>query len=188
MASGLSSRFGTNKLLTEFKGRRLIDIVLDNTATLSEEQEVSRLVLTRTSEVYDYCLKNNIKTVLHNLPNRNEAVALGLSQFEDYDACIFCACDQPFLKKESIQKLIENFCVYGKGIYRLAYEEKVGNPILFSCEYYSELKNLPEKKGGSYLALKHPEDVVLVNASDELELYDIDTPDDLIMLSRFERK
>ena len=47
--------------------------------------------------------------------------------------------------------------------------------------------NLPQGKGGGFIAKKHPAQVVLVPAQDEYELYDIDTPDDLISLSRYLR-
>ena len=39
----------------------------------------------------------------------------------------------------------------------------------------------------SFIAKKYPAQVVLVPAQDEYELYDIDTPDDLIRLSRYLR-
>ena len=39
----------------------------------------------------------------------------------------------------------------------------------------------------TFIAKKYPAQVVLVPAQDEYELYDIDTPDDLIRLSRYLR-
>lgn len=183
MASGLSSRFGANKLLTEFKGRSLISIVLDNTTDIVIDAEIIRLVLTRTKEVSDYCSKNGVWSILHELPNRNEAVKLGVEQIMDCDACVFIASDQPLLKKDSICQLMLDFMKHGKGIYRLSYEGQEGNPILFSKEYFNELMKLPEKKGGAYLATKYKEDVRYVNSSSKWELYDVDTPDDLELLS-----
>lgn len=183
MASGLSSRFGSNKLLTEFNGRSLINIVLDNTKDFVSDVETIRLVLTRTKEVFDYCGQKDIWSIIHELPNRNDAVKLGVEQIMDCDACLFIASDQPLLKKESIKGLVLNFLEHGKGIYRLSYEGQVGNPILFSKEYYKELMKLPDKRGGAYLCTKYPEDVRYVSASSKWELYDIDTPDDLTLLS-----
>lgn len=186
MASGLSTRFGTNKLLAEFKGKSLISLIVDKTSDLSGNIK-KRIVLTRTPEVYEYCNALGIESYLHSLPNRNEAVHLGMEHMKDLDACIFCTCDQPLLKKESIDKLIAAYLTGGPGIYRLSYGEKVGNPILFSKEYFEELSNLPEKKGGSYIANKYPDDVTLIPADDEWELYDVDTPDDIKMLSEIKR-
>lgn len=179
MASGLSSRFGSNKLLAEFNGKSLISIILDKTTDIVEEYEYERLVLTRTKEVSEYCTEKGIRSVLHNLPERNDAVKLGIEQIGDCDACIFCTCDQPLLRKESIISVIDEFLKHGKGIYRLSYNNQAGNPILFTKEYFEELKGLPSKKGGAYLTAVYPEEVRYVSASDEWELKDADTKEDL---------
>ena len=72
-------------------------------------------------------------------------------------------------------------------ICRLAFNENAGAPVIFPECYYNELLTLPQGKGGGFIAKKHPAQVVLVPAQDEYELYDIDTPDDLIRLSRYLR-
>lgn len=188
MASGLSNRFGGNKLLAEFKGRRLIDIIVDKTGMLGESfakdtVSIDRLVLTRTREVSEYCTGEGVPVILHQLPTRNEAIALGMERMAGYDACMFVGCDQPLLRTVSIKRVIEEFLTGGRGIYRLSIDDLIGNPILFSKEYFPELMALPEKKGGAYLARKYPDEVRLVSAVDKWELADIDTPDDLVLLS-----
>ncbi len=189
MASGQSTRFGSNKLLAEFQGKRLIDIIIERTSLLMSgcdedfSIEIKRLVLTRTKEVASLCEESGVPVVLHQLQNRNDAVRLGILQMADCDACIFCTCDQPLLKKESIERLIYKFSQQKKGIYRLASENTIGNPILFSKELFEELSCLPEKRGGSYLAEKYPKKVTCVQAENELELYDVDTPEDLMRLA-----
>ena len=72
-------------------------------------------------------------------------------------------------------------------ICRLAFNENAGAPVIFPECYYNELLTLPLGKGGGFIAKKYPAQVVLVPAQDEYELYDIDTPDDLIRLSRYLR-
>ena len=70
-------------------------------------------------------------------------------------------------------------------ICRLAFNENAGAPVIFPACYYNELLTLPQGKGGGFIAKKHPAQVILVPAQDEYELYDIDTPDDLIRLSQY---
>ena len=65
-----------------------------------------------------------------------------------------------------------------KKICRLAFNENAGAPVIFPACYYNELLTLPQGKGGGFIAKKHP-------AQDEYELYDIDTPNDLIRLSKY---
>ncbi len=177
MASGLSVRFGENKLLAEFKGQPLIERALELTAG---NQFAKRLVLTRTKEVYEICKAQDIEVILHELQNRNEAVRLGIEQMEKMDGCMFVPCDQPLLKKNSIVQMTEYFREKEEiQIFQLGYHERVGSPILFRKECFSELKELPEKKGGSYLVKKYPERTMIVEASASSELEDIDTREDM---------
>ena len=93
-----------------------------------------------------------------------------------------------FVTKDDFIKNIENNNINNNNkICRLAFNENAGAPVIFPECYYNELLTLPQGKGGGFIAKKHPAQVVLVPAQDEYELYDIDTPDDLIRLSRYLR-
>ena len=175
MASGQSKRFGSNKLMAEFHGKSFIENVLDLTGGNLFSK---RVVVTRSEEVRDLCRKQNVDVILHNLPNRNDTVRLGVEAVKEMDGCLFCPCDQPLLQKESLQRMIDQFEKREKGIERLCYGEKQGTPILFGKEFFEELMRLPVKRGGSYLVKKYPELVELVSAEDELELFDIDTQEE----------
>lgn len=176
MASGVSKRFGENKLLVDFHGEMLIEKVL---ALTEGNLFAKRIVVTRTKEVAELCRERGIEVILHEFPGRGDAVRLGVEQMMDMncpiDGCLFCPCDQPLLKKESLEKMIEEFRKNAKGIVQLCYGSECGAPMLFSKEYFEELCHLPEKKGGSYVAKKYPEAVKFVEAQSELELQDIDT-------------
>lgn len=175
MASGRSRRFGTNKLVYEFEGKTLIQRILDTTETVPFAQ---RIVLTRSEEVRQICEAQNTDVRYHALQKRNEAVRLGITELQEVDACMFCPCDQPLLRRASLERLIDAFAEKGRGIFRLCCGERQGTPILFGKEYFAELADLPEKCGGSYLVKKYPDQVSYIEAEDELELYDIDTPED----------
>lgn len=174
MASGLSKRFGSNKLTAVFQGKTFIERALAVTDDIFDK----RIVLTRSPEILPVCEAHGVKVILHELPGRNDAVALGIGEMGDMDGCVFCPCDQPLLKRESIIAMLEAFRKKGRGIIRLCSGEKDGTPVLFSGEYFDELAELPEKKGGGYLASIYPESVIRVQVSDAGELWDIDTPED----------
>lgn len=181
MASGLSKRFGRNKLLAEFNGKTFIERTLQMTGDALFDK---RVVLTRSPEIIEICEKYGVEVCVHTLPKRNEAVALGIEMMKEMDACVFCPCDQPLLKRESLEKLKAEFINRKMGIIRLCSGERDGAPVLFGKEYFEKLMRLPEKKGGSYLAKKYPEKVIRVMAKDESELQDIDTPEDYNNLIR----
>lgn len=176
MASGLSKRFGRNKLIEEFQGRTLIQRILDNTG---DGIFARRVVVTRSEEVRRICEVQNVPVIFHELPGRNDTVRLGIGEMNGMDGCVFCPSDQPMLRRESLLRIVAAFSQKRSGMFQLSYGEKQGTPILFGREYFEELADLPEKKGGSYLAKKYPEQVELISAEDELELFDIDTTEDL---------
>lgn len=177
MASGVSKRFGTNKLFAQLGGKTLLEIACEK---LSNSRFSRVLVLTRTEEASEYCKNIGVPVILHNYPGRNEAVRLGVKEMDGTDAIIFLQCDQPLLTEKSINNLISSWESSDfSGIHRLSFDGVEGSPVLFSKEYYEELKNLPEKKGGSFIIHSHTDSVHLVSAQSADEMKDIDTKEDL---------
>lgn len=197
MASGISKRFGSNKLLASFNGHTLFEnaVNISRFAAFGET-----LTVTCHDEVKNISEREHIHYLKHNLPYRNEAIHLGVAHILEKaytpQGILFLPADQPLITKTSLQLLCLSFLYYnnnnnfsckdkGGRICRLAFNETPGSPIIFPAQYFNELLNLPEGRGGSFIAKKHPGQVILVPARDEYELYDIDTADDLIRLSQY---
>ena len=175
MASGISKRFGENKLLVDFQGETLVERVL----RLTEGNLFARrIVVTRTKEVEKLCKEQGIEVILHEFPGRGDAVRLGMEQMLDMDGCMFCPCDQPFLERKSINRMVGKFAYGEKTIFKLGFEEKQGAPVLFASKHFEELCRLPEKSGGSYIIKKYPQEVDVIQAECEDELLDMDTKDE----------
>lgn len=185
MASGISKRFGANKLLADFNGKTLFE------NTVSESQLVKfgyTLAVTRHHEIARICDYSGIDCLLHDLPFRNDMIRLGVSHILENskpDGILFLPSDQPLISRTSIQLLCLTFLYYKDKICRLSFNETAGSPVIFPSRYYDELLTLPEGKGGGFLAKKYPEQVILIPAQDEYELFDIDTPDDLTHLLQY---
>ena len=105
MASGLGVRFGGNKLMADFQGKPLLEHVLELTQGLFEK----RVVVTRNEAVRDWCQKRQVEVIFHTFPDRNDTVRLGISCMDGMDGCMFCPCDQPLLRRESLLRLCEQF-------------------------------------------------------------------------------
>lgn len=174
MASGLGVRFGSNKLLQIFQGKTLIQRVLEITDDVFDK----RVVVTRSPEIKELCERQNVAVIFHSLPYRNDTVRLGMDVMKEMEGVMFCPSDQPMLRTDSIRRLVESFLRTKGKIHRLGYEKRAGTPVLFGKEYFEELAALPEKCGGSYLVNKYPECVEKINATEEIELFDIDTMED----------
>lgn len=178
MASGLGKRFGSNKLMADFYGKPMIQRALD----ASEGLFARRVVVTRYEQVAALCREQHVDVVLHDLPNRNDTVRLGLEALGDLDACMFLPGDQPLLRRETVAMLLEIRRENPDSIIRPAYEDTEGSPVLFPSWAFPELLALPEGKGGAVVIKNHPHTVHRVSVSDPFELADADTPQMLEML------
>ena len=175
MASGLSTRFGSNKLLTPFGPGR-------------------EPMLRRAFAATDTPLLAS--RVVVALPGRNDTVRLGLeallAERPDLAGCMFLPGDQPLLRRESVESLLRAFAEHlqtqketERMIFRLAYRAKddptplVGSPVLFDSGYFPALRTLPEGKGGSFLLRQYPEQVHCFYTAHHEELWDADTPEAL---------
>ena len=206
MASGLSRRFGANKLLADFCGQPMLCRAFAATATPGI---AVRIVVTRSEDVQALCRTQGVPVLLHSLPGRNDTVRLGLSalleQLPELSGCMFLPGDQPLLCRETVEAMIgisgwdhetrlERQKETEREIFRLGHRFKndpdplVGSPVLFERGYFSELCALPEGKGGNVLLKKYPEHVHTVYIADRNELADADTPEALAKLEALARR
>ena len=183
MASGLGKRFGGNKLMADFHGKPMILKALDATEGLFPH----RVVVTRHESVAALCREQNVDVVLHDLPNRNDTVLLGLEALGNLDCCMFLPGDQPLLRRETVAMLLENWKENPDRIIRPVYEDTVGSPVLFPSWAFPELNSLPEGKGGSVVIKNHPHEIIHVSVPNPFELMDADTPETLELLQQLSK-
>lgn len=117
MASGLSQRFGTNKLLADFCEQPMLCRAFAATDTLLLTE---RVVVTRSAEIKTLCEQHSIPVIFHTLSGRNDTVRLGLSALlekrPDLAGCMFLPVDQPLLTTRSVENLIRAFYRTKNGI------------------------------------------------------------------------
>jgi len=180
MASGQSKRFGGNKLLADFHGSPMILRILWAT----EELFSRRVVVTRNAEIAAICRERGVDVILHDLPFRSDTVRLGLEAIGDADSCMFCAADQPLLRRETIAALLLAAAEDPDSIWRPCHEDNPASPVLFPRWAFSQLLTLPEGKGGGHVIRMHPERVRTIPVSNKYELMDADTPNELEKLEK----
>lgn len=182
MASGFSKRFGGNKLTTDFHGEPMIMRILSATQGIFAR----RVVVTRHAEIAEICNACGVDVLLHDLPYRSDTVRLGLEAVGDVDGCMFCAADQPLLRRETVTLLAESAAQDRNSIWRPCCGETPGSPVVFPRWAFEQLMNLPEGKGGGYIARMYPERVRTVAVSDEYELMDADDRETLALLLKMD--
>ena len=183
MASGMARRLGSNKLLHDFLGEPVMNRILRTTASAPL---AARVVVTRHPEIRDLCEEQSVPVVLHEMPLQSDTVALGvralLEMCPEMTGCMFAASDQPCLSTQSVTALCESFQREPDQIWRMSWQGSMGNPVVFPRFTFDELLHLPPDKGGGVVIKKHPELVRTVEAADQRELVDVDTPEILAEL------
>ena len=153
-------------------------------------------VVTRYREILDYCssipdchavlspdsekgisytIKAGIMAVQEQKKlKKSSEVTHHTAEKEEY--YMFAVADQPYLKSQSVIKLIDKV-LENKGNKRLVFSlccgDAVGNPCVFHSSLIPQLLSLEGDKGGRSVAKKY--DCVYVDIADERELMDIDT-------------
>lgn len=178
LASGTSQRFCGNKLLVSFHGKTLAENTMD---AIPAELFYRTVVVTCHEQVQSFAKQRNFTTVWNEHPESGIAYSIecGLTLMHDADACMFCVCDQPYLNKESILSLVKS---YNGGIHALSADGQRGNPVVFPRSLFFELSHLKKGQSGADVIRAHEDQLTLVPATSALELFDIDTKEDMAHL------
>ncbi len=180
MASGVSARFGENKLLVPFLGVPLIQHTLQKLPSLLDRV----LVVTRSIPVCSLARNLGLECILHTKPDISDTIRLGIQTMERMRGCLFCVADQPLCSRDTIASIIACFQENPKAIVRACHETTDGNPVLFSKGFFPELAALSASQSGGAVIQKHLHEVIRVQVKSPLELCDADTPDALEALER----
>ena len=184
LASGNSKRFNGNKLLTDFKGSLLYMHTLDKIKKLHSNiiKFNKVIVVTQYEDIKSSALDLGFDVILNKESDLgiSNSIKLGINRDLNAEGYMFMVCDQPFIKIDTIKKLIYEFEKGEKGICSVGFNNRLGNPNIFSRIYIDELSSLKGDVGGKAVLKKHLDDLMIVQVSDKLELKDIDTIEDVI--------
>ena len=177
MASGYGSRIGTNKLLLEYRDKKLIEHIMDKILQINF---YSSLVVAKDKEVLDIACKKGFKVVenKNSILGQSESIKLGIENSPVAEGYMFFTGDQPLLSKLTIEKMIDAFKNNPQSIIIPRYKERNGSPVIFSSIFIDELKALEGDKGGREVIKRNKESLVFIDVENEYELMDIDTWED----------
>ena len=176
LASGQSRRFGVNKLLADFAGRPLIEYALE----LGRDVMAERICVTRYPEIESLCRRLSVPVLLHGEAYLNDTVRLGLQALSDkLTGYLFLPSDQPLLSADTVRAMLLLAGQEPDCIIRPFAEGRAGAPVWFPEALRSELMQLPEGEGGSYVIRRHRERLRFLLIDRGEELADIDSTEDL---------
>lgn len=178
MASGLGTRFGSNKLMANLDGAPLIAHVIRACDGLFAK----RVAVTRHKDVAKLCRTMGVEAIMHGEPLRSDAVRLGMQAMGGCDTVTFIQADQPLISANTLAALLRGAEAHPELIWRVSFQGTPGAPVLFPAWAFDELRALPPGKGGGFVAKAHARRVRCVEAANEWELFDVDTVQDLQLL------
>jgi molybdenum cofactor cytidylyltransferase len=177
LAAGESKRMGRPKMLLPFNGSTMIETVLENVSgsnvdkiavVLGDEKDAIASVIGKFkikscyNENFKEGMLSSVNCAFKNLPS-------------DYRAAMVFQGDQPFIRKEVIDTIIESYLSSEYGIVIPVYDGRRGHPILIDRKYDNEIKKLNPEIGLRELTLRFHEDVLEVKTEEPGILRDFDT-------------
>ncbi len=195
LAAGSSSRMGSgrHKLLLPIDGRPVLVHVIDS--ALASQARPIIIVLGHEAEqvrahITSYTLHPDI-TIIENdnyLQGMSTSLHLGVQLLisngykkhispSEVDSALIVLGDQPMIASKILDTLIAIYRARDKHIVAPLYDGKRGNPVLFDVSLFPELLEVTGDEGGRTVLERHLQEVELVEMSDALANYDIDTWD-----------
>ena len=190
MASGFGRRFGSNKLLARYRGKALYRHLVDKLVDIrSIFPSLEVLVVSQHDRILKDMAEADIPCVKNHEAAEGQAssVRCGLDYVRTHfsltekDHLVFFVCDQPHLKKETLQAFFLRLKADHPLILAFANAEgRPVNPAAFSASLFDELMALKGDTGARPLLKAHAGELVLFTEAGSDELTDIDRPEDLI--------
>ena len=176
MASGLSERYGRNKLLEKLDGRELIL----HTAGSLTEAGLKPLAVTRSGEIRNLLEGNGIRCILHDGPRKSDTIHAGLKNMDpDMAGYLFMPGDQPLVRPVTLRKMTGQFLIRPDRAVRLGYEGTAGSPVLFPAFCREMLLAYTGDCGGQEVLKTGRIPCDVVQAEKAWELWDADTPENM---------
>lgn len=181
LAAGSSSRLGRPKQLLDYKGKTLLQTVI-NEALKTDYNPVIVVLGAHAQEIAALHKHNQINIVINeNWENgMASSIVAGISNMiklnNKIESIIITVADQIFIKKRNFNHLIKKQKETGKNIIASAYDGTIGTPVLFKKDYFEALLSLKGTEGAKNILKQYPHD--LETAFFERGGIDIDTETD----------
>ena len=177
MAAGNAARFGENKLHHTVEGKSLILRALE---AVPAQQVSPVVVVTQYPEIAELAKEYSFTPIINAHPEwgQSHSLKLGLRAVENCDAVLFQVADQPLLRRETVEQLLDLYLHSPASIAALSHDGVKGNPCIFPARFFDELLALEGDCGGRAVRRNHEEDVITLEVAKE-ELWDVDTQESL---------
>jgi molybdenum cofactor cytidylyltransferase len=180
LAAGKSKRMGTPKALLPWGGTTVLEAALANILSSSVDRTLVVVGAERTR--IEPLVQKYPVSVIFNPDFRTgmlSSVQMGFRALpaECRAALVFLA-DQPWVRKEVIDRVISAYFETEKGLIVPVYNGAGGHPFLVDMKYRKSVETLTPAIGLRELLSLYPQDIKRINIDDSSILLDLDTPAD----------
>jgi len=185
-AAGSSRRMGEPKLLLPYRGRTVIEAVLE----AAEASRVERTLVVlgrRIGRVEGKIARFAVRLTRNPRPAEGmlSSVQRGFRALpRSVRAAVVLLGDQPWVKASTIDRLVEAYLGGSRGLVCPVHGGKGGHPLLVDVRYREDVARLDPAEGLRGLLRLHPEDLLRLEVEEPDILEDLDGPEDLIKLGR----
>lgn len=181
LAAGMSRRMGAPKQLLPIAGKALLEHVLVNVRA-SEVQEIVLVLGSAAEELRRKISTDSLKVIVNPDYEQGMGTSLrtGLAALSPtVKGALVVLADQPFVRPETLNRLIAAHAETGAQITLPLYRGFRGNPALLDRSVFPEVMSLSGDVGCRAIFGDHTEGIQKVEVGDPGILLDIDTEDDL---------
>lgn len=150
-----------------------VDKLIDLKKSNKKVDEI--IFVTKYDKIIDNLKDKDIKVIKNDNSEFgiSQSIKLGVSNSSN-NVYMFIVCDQPYIKKETIDKFINQFIKSKKNLGCVSNNNILLNPTIFTSKYKEKLLNLSGDKGGKKIILDNLDDLFTFEILDEKEVIDID--------------
>jgi len=176
LAAGESRRMGRPKQLLPFGDKTMLECVIDAFQT-PRVDEIRVVLGYKANEIAAKSAHTSCKIVMNDRYQRGMFTSMqaGLRDLPKKTKIVLLAiCDQPRLKRETVETLIETFEKKRHKILIQSYNGRQGHPPLLRAEYAKEILAMDESMTLKHFYAEHADDIARLVVEDEGVLIDID--------------
>ena len=181
LAAGLSSRMGSNKLLSDLNGRALVKHTVERLQGAAIDEVI--VVTGHQADEVQAALAGHKLRFVNNADyaqGLSTSIKAGIAAVDGYDAVFVCLGDMPLIEAADLNRMIAAFnVVEGRSLVAPVLGRKLGNPVLWGREHFADLMALTGDRGARSLIEARRDHIVEVAVTHDGILLDADTPEAL---------
>jgi molybdenum cofactor cytidylyltransferase len=175
LSAGKPDSMGEQKLLLPLRDKPVLQWVLEGALASAVTEIICVVRDLRSARRHITLVNERLIWLVNGGGNQSSFIIAGLWAVDPKsDGVLFLVGDQPFIRSELIDALLDRFENSHASIVAPTFKGQTRNPILFRRELFPELLKLTGDRSGHALLEKHRDRAELVPCEDEIPFVNID--------------